>query len=89
MPKILDRLVGQLKDKGYSESSAFAIGTSALQKSGNLKPGTRAATPKGIKQGDKTPELRAKERAVKYGGGKTSDYTYNAAKNTTKRKRGL
>jgi hypothetical protein len=33
-----------------------------------------------------TPSARAKDRAVKYGGGKPSDYSYNKSKNSTKRK---
>ena len=37
MPKILDRLVKQLRDKGFNKSSSYAIATSQLQKSGNLK----------------------------------------------------
>ena len=36
MPKILDRLVKQLRDKGFNKSSSYAIATSQLQKSGNL-----------------------------------------------------
>ena len=37
MPKILERLVGQLRKKGYSKKAEYAIATSSLQKSGNLK----------------------------------------------------
>jgi hypothetical protein len=37
MPKILDRAVNRLKEKGYEESKAWAIATSALQKAGKLK----------------------------------------------------
>lgn len=40
MPKKLDDLVTKLKKSGKSESSAWAIATSALQKSGYLKEGT-------------------------------------------------
>ena len=32
----MDRLVGQLKNKGFNKNSAYAIATSKLQKSGNL-----------------------------------------------------
>lgn len=63
MPKILDRLVSQLKAKGKNEQAAFAIATSALQKSGNLKRGSQQATPKGIQRGNMTPAARAKSRA--------------------------
>ena len=41
MPKILEDLVSKLESKGKSTSSAYAIATSALQKSGKLKEGTR------------------------------------------------
>jgi len=37
MPKILERLVSQLKAQGKSDEAAYAIATSSLQKSGNLK----------------------------------------------------
>jgi len=47
VPKILDRLVSQLKAKGKSKDAAYAIATSSLQKSGNLKKGSSKATPKG------------------------------------------
>ena len=87
MPKILERLVKQLEDKGKDKSSAYAIATSVLQKSGNLKKGTQEATPKGIKRGNMTPSARAKDRAVKKSGGKPSDYSYNSTKNTTKKKK--
>ena len=40
MPKILDRLVGQLQRKGVNKNSSYAIAVSKLQKSGNLKRGT-------------------------------------------------
>lgn len=62
MPAILERLVNQLKAKGKSKSSAFAIATSALQKSGNLKKGTQEATSKGKRRGAMTPEQRKKSR---------------------------
>ena len=86
MPKILERLVGQLEAKGKDKRSAFAIATSALQKSGNLKPGTQEPTAKGIKRGNMTAGARAKDRAVKQGGGKPSDYVYSRKTNTTRKK---
>ena len=89
MPKILERLVSQLKAKGYSESAAFAIATKALQRSGNLKPGTKSPTAKGKVRGNMTPGQRAKDRAVKYNGGKITDYKYNKKTNlATKRSNG-
>lgn len=37
MPKILERLVSQLKAKGVSSSSAYAIATKSLQKAGEAR----------------------------------------------------
>jgi hypothetical protein len=51
MPHILDEAVKQLKKKGWGTSSAYAIGTSTLQKSGSLKKGTNQPTKKGVKRG--------------------------------------
>ena len=89
MPKILDRLVKQLKAKGKSDKAAHAIAVSALQKSGNLKRGTTKATSKGIKRGNMTPSERAKNRAQKYSKGKykSSDFNYNSKNNTTSLKK--
>jgi len=81
MPAILDRLVRQLKAKGKSSKAAYAIATSALQKSGNLKKGTTKATAKGKKRGAMTPGQRAKDRASKRSGRKTSEYKYNSKTN--------
>jgi hypothetical protein len=64
MPKILERVVNQLKAKGFDESQAYAIGTKSLQKAGDLKAGTRDATAKGAKRGSMTPEAREKSRAL-------------------------
>lgn len=65
MPAILERLVSQLMAKGKSKSSAFAIATAALQKSGNLKKGTQQATAKGARRGAMSPEQRKRSRASK------------------------
>ena len=86
MPKILERLVSQLEAKGKDKKAAFAIATSALQKSGNLKPGTTQATTKGIKRGNMSAGERAKDRAVKRSGGTPSDYVYNRKTNSTRKK---
>ena len=51
MPKILDEAVKQLKAKGWGTPSAFAIGTSTLQKAGELKKGHNTSTAKGAKRG--------------------------------------
>ena len=55
MPKILDRLVGQLQKKGINKNSSYGIAISKLQKSGNLKRGTVKPTSKGISRGNMTP----------------------------------
>lgn len=81
MPAILERLVSQLRAKGKSKSSAFAIATSALQKSGNLKKGTQEATAKGKKRGSMSPSERAKDRASKRSKHSTKDYSYNSKTN--------
>lgn len=82
MPKILDRLVSQLKANGMSEAQAYATATKKLQASGNLKKGSNKATPKGEKRGNMTPAERAKDRAAKKSGGKPSDYKYNEHNNS-------
>ena len=88
MPAILDRLVKQLIAKGHSKSSAYAIATSQLQKSGNLKKGTQEATAKGKKRGSMTPSERAKDRAAKKSGHKTGEYKYDSkTKRATLRKK--
>lgn len=81
MPPILERLVQQLQAKGYSKSSAFAIGTKSLQKAGDLKPGSRTATPKGQRRGRMTPKARAIDRAAKRSGRHPLDYKYNKRTN--------
>lgn len=88
MPAILERLVSQLRAKGKSKSSAYAIATATLQRSGNLKPGTQEATAKGKRRGAMTPAARAKDRAARKAKHKPSDYKYNRKSNiaTLKRK---
>lgn len=81
MPAILERLVSQLQAKGKSKSSAFAIATAALQRSGNLKKGTQQPTSKGKKRGNMSPAQRAKDRASKRSKHKSSEYSYNAKSN--------
>jgi len=48
------------------ESSAYAIATKQLQKSGDLKEGTVEATEKGKRRGEMSKATRAKTRAQKY-----------------------
>ena len=52
MPKILENLVKKLSGKGKSKSSAYAIATNQLQKTGKLKSKTNKLT--------KTTKLKTK-----------------------------
>lgn len=82
MPKILERLVGQLEAKGKDKSSAFAIATSQLQKHGVLKRGSQELTSKGAQRQAMGAAGRAKDRAAKASGGhKAGDYSYNPRNN--------
>jgi hypothetical protein len=63
MPKILDRVVSQLKAKGVA--NPYAVGVSAMQKAGNLKKGTVEATKQGVKRGNMTPDEREKARRAR------------------------
>jgi len=49
-----------------SKSSAYAIVTKQLQKSGDLKEGTQEPTKKGARRGEMSKATRAKTRARKY-----------------------
>jgi hypothetical protein len=53
MPKILDEAVKaiQQNNPSVSESSAYAMGTAALQKSGSLKKASNQPTKQGVKRG--------------------------------------
>jgi hypothetical protein len=84
MPNILKRLVGQLQAKGKSKDAAYAIATSSLQKSGNLKKGSNKATSKGKKRGKMTPAARAKDRASKKSGKPAGSYKYHAKSNSVR-----
>ena len=68
MPKILDDAVESImKDNPkLSKSSAYAIATKQLQKSGDLKEGTQEPTKKGARRGEMSKATRAKTRARKY-----------------------
>jgi hypothetical protein len=85
MPKILERVVSQLEAKGMPKSQAFAVGTSAMQKAGNLKPGTQELTPKGAKRQAMGAAGRAKDRAAKEQNAKASEFTYNPRTNRARR----
>lgn len=68
MPQILDDAVESImkKNPGMEKSRAYAIATSSLQKSGDLKEGTQEATKKGDRRGEMSKATRAKTRARKY-----------------------
>ncbi|TDN70392.1 hypothetical protein [Paraburkholderia sp. BL10I2N1] len=87
MPKILERLEGQLEKKGMGKSQAAAVATSSLQKNGVLKKGTQQLTPKGEARNSMTAAERARDRAAKAAGKKPADYTYNQMKNTARLKK--
>lgn len=88
MPAILERLVNQLQAKGKSKSSAYAIATAVLQRSGNLKKGTQQATSKGKRRGAMSPSERAKDRAAKKSDKSTTAYKYSSKTNTATLKKG-
>ena len=54
------------KNPGMSKDSAYAIGVSTLQKSGDLKKGGLQSTKKGKRRAEMTKAGRAKSRAKKY-----------------------
>jgi len=68
MPAILEDAVKSIMKKNpeLSKSSAYAIATKQLQKSGDLKEGTATATEKGKRRGEMSEATRAKTRAKKY-----------------------
>lgn len=68
MPAILDDAVKSIMKSNpkLSESSAYAIATKQLQKSGDLKKGTQEPTRQGSDRGDMSKATRAKARARKY-----------------------
>ena len=48
MPDILDKAVQKIRASGVKASSAYPIAVASLQKAGDLKKGSLAATAKGI-----------------------------------------
>jgi hypothetical protein len=62
MPAILDKAVQKIRARGVKESSAYPIAVASLQKAGDLKPGTLAATAKGTKRGAMSAKQRAATR---------------------------
>ena len=68
MPKILDDAVKSIMKENpkMDKSSAYAIATKSLQKSGDLKEGSNEATKKGDRRGEMSKATRAKTRSRKY-----------------------
>jgi hypothetical protein len=81
MPKIVERLVGQLQAKGMSKSQAYAVAVKQQQKAGNLNPGSTTLTPKGKKRQEMGAAGRAKDRAATYSGHKATEFKYSAKTN--------
>lgn len=81
MPALLSRLTRQLASKGVKGAKAMAA--ALLTKRGQMAGGK--LTSKGKKRQSLGAAGRAKSRAVKYGGGKSSDYKYNSKTNRTRK----
>ena len=79
MPGIYDRLVSQMRAKGANNPHAAA--TAALQKSGNMKKGSRTLPEKGKRRSLMGAAGRAKDRAAKVSGKSPSAYKYNSKTN--------
>jgi hypothetical protein len=62
MPAILDKAVSKIRARGVKESSAYPIAVASLQRAGDLKKGSLAATAKGTKRGAMTAKQRAATR---------------------------
>lgn len=88
MPKILERLKNQLQAKGMPKAKAYAVATKTLQKAGDLKAGSTELTAKGKKRQAMGAAGRAKDRAAKRSGHKTSEYSYNPRTNRATLKKG-
>lgn len=60
MPKLLDDAVRAIRkdNPGVSESSAYAMATSSLQKSGSLKAGSDKPTQRGVERGQMSKAQR-------------------------------
>lgn len=78
MPAIVERLMRQLRSKGNKNARGMAI--ALLKKNGHLNSKGKL-TAKGKKRNSMTPGQRAKARAAKYSGKKSSQYKYNKKTN--------
>lgn len=77
LPNLLNRLTRQLASKGVK--SAKGVAAALLTKRGQMKGGK--LTSKGKARQALGADGRAKDRAAKKSGRKTSDYKYNAKTN--------
>jgi hypothetical protein len=62
MPAIWKRAVEKIK-QGSPGVNPYAVATASLQKAGDLKPGTRTATKKGLRRGAMSEAQRHKTPA--------------------------
>lgn len=83
MPQLLNRLTRQLASKGIKGAKGMAAGL--LKKYGSLSSSGKL-TAKGKKRQALGKAGRAKDRAAKASGGKSSDYKYNSKTNRATRK---
>lgn len=79
MPKLLERLVSQLKAKGMGDAKAYAVATSTMEKSGNMKDGKLTA--KGQARQAMGAAGRAKDRAAKASGKSSNAFNYSSKTN--------
>jgi hypothetical protein len=61
MPKILDKAVQKIAAKG-DVKNPYAVATAAMQKAGNLKPGTQQPTKQGVERGQMSAKQRERTR---------------------------
>jgi hypothetical protein len=80
-PKILKRLVSQLKAKGMNASKAYPVAVSQLQKAGVLGAGSTDLTPLGAVRDQMSAEERAIDRAAKYSGRNPEEFVYSSKTN--------
>lgn len=83
MGSILVRLTRQLASKGIKGAHNMAVGL--LKKQGNMNSKGKL-TAKGKKRQALGAAGRAKSRAAKYSGNKSSDYKYNSKTNRATKK---
>ena len=86
MPKILERLRGQLMAKGMPKAQAYAVATSQLQKHGVLTEGSQELTAKGKTRNEMSASERAKDRQAKQSGHSPGEYRYSARTNRATQK---